>query len=239
MKKTIAKLRNGELTTIVALGDSITENTFHTHGRMNWVSLLDEAIFETYGNGVCQVINSGKCGSTFRDALTRLDHDVIKYHPDLAIISFGMNDCGRGMEGLEEFKQEVRTTIVRIREACGSEILLRTPNPQVAAPGMHDLLGVGPGAAYEPPGRPLHVYAAALVELATELDCEVVDHYTLWTQAKFTCARPVSNPCGLWLRMGDVIHPNWQGHLVFYREIADKFATPRFFPWEDGLSPAL
>ncbi len=233
MKKTLAKLRNGEPATIVAIGDSITENTFHTRGRMNWVSLLDEAIFETYGNGVCQVINSGKCGTTYEEALTRIDHDVIKYGPDLVILSFGMNDAGKGMDGIEAFKQNAKTLISRVREACNCEFLVRTPNPQVAPPGAHIQLGAAPGAAFDPPGRPLKAYAAALVDLATELNCEVVDHYTLWAQAKFTCHRPVSDHCGLWLRMADTIHPNWQGHLTFYREIADKFDTPRYFPWED------
>ncbi len=32
--------------------------------------------------------------------------------------------------------------------------------------------------------------------------------------------------------LGDCVHPNWLGHLVFYRELAPYFGLPRHFPWE-------
>jgi lysophospholipase L1-like esterase len=232
MKKTIAKLHKGEHVKIVAFGDSNTENTFHTHGRMNWVSLLDEAIFETYGHGVCTVVNSGKCGSSYQEGLTRLDRDVLCFNPDLVIIAFGMNEAGLGMKGLESFKHDVKTTVKRIRETCGSEILIRTPNPIVAEPGGPYPLGKGPGDAYDPENRPLKEYSAVLVGLAKELNCEIVDHYAMWTGEKFTVKKPVANPCGLWPRMADRMHPNWLGHLVFYRELAPKLNLPKYFPWE-------
>ena len=231
-KNTVSKLKHGEHVTIVCFGDSITENTFHTRGRMNWVSLLDEAIFETYGNGVCTVINSGKCASSYREGLTRLDRDVLRFNPDMVIIAFGMNDAGRGMNALESFEEDVRTAVKRTRDVCGSEILIRTPNPVILEPGGPYPPGKGPGDAYDPEDRPLKEYAAALVDLAKELDCEVVDHYTLWTNEKFTVKLPVTNSCGLWLRMADRIHPNWLGHLVFYREISSKLGLPRYFLWE-------
>jgi len=49
MKKLLTKLERGEQVTIVALGDSNTELTFHTRGYLNWVCLLHEALFEKYG----------------------------------------------------------------------------------------------------------------------------------------------------------------------------------------------
>ncbi len=142
-----------------------------------------------------------------------------------------------GVAELAEFKRDVRTTVGRIRETCGSEILIRTPNPIVAEPGGPYPQGKGPGDAYDPDNRPLRAYAAALVELAQELDCAVVDHYTLWTQETFTVRHPVANPCGLWLRMADRVHPNWLGHQVFYRELAPSLGLPRYFPWEAVSEP--
>jgi len=96
MQRTLTKLAAGEHVTIVALGDSITEITFHTRGHMNWVGLLSEAILATYGNGVCTLINAGKCGSSYSEALQRLDRDVLRFAPDLVIVALGMNDAGRG-----------------------------------------------------------------------------------------------------------------------------------------------
>lgn len=234
MRRTIAKLRDGKHVTIVALGDSITEITFHTRGKMNWVGLLSEAIFETYGNGVCTMINSGKCASSYEEAFSRLDRDVLRYQPDLVILAFGMNDSGQDLEGLEGFKQQVREMAGRIREACGSEILIRTPNPVVSVNGVPWPPGISAaGMVWDPPNHPLKEYAEALVEVGSELECPVVDHYRLWTEKAFKVQQPVADAQALWPRMGDAIHPGYLGHVAFFREMAPLFGVEKYFPWED------
>jgi hypothetical protein len=90
-----------------------------------------------------------------------------------------------------------------------------------------------PGEAWEAEGRPLAAYSAALVDLADELQCDCVDHYSLWTQKTHSFKHPVANPSNLWLRMGDAIHPGSLGHLAFFREIAPLFKVSPFFPWEE------
>ena len=234
MNTTLAKLRDGQHVTIVAFGDSITEITFHTRGRMNWVGMLSEAIFETYGNGICTLINSGKCGTTYQDSLDRLDRDVLRFFPDLVILAFGMNDAGGGLDYLETFKESVRETIRRIRHECGSEILIRTPNPVVTVNGLPLPEGQPfPGKPWEPETRPLRHYADALVDIAGETGCCVVNHYHEWTSKTFGCKHPVADPTGLWPRMGDAVHPGYLGHLAFFREMAPLFEVPRYFPWEE------
>lgn len=237
MNRTLARLRAGEHVTIVAFGDSNTELTFHTRGHLNWVGLLGEAIFETYGAGVCTLINAGKCGSSYREGLGRLDRDVHRYRPDLAILAFGMNDALAGLAGLEAFRDDVRRMGRAIREACGSEILIRTPNPVVTVHGLPlPAEQPAPGKAWESPQRPLNQYAAALVAIAAEMDCPVVDHYSLWTRKTFAPRQPVADPTGLWPRMADAIHPGFLGHLAFFRELAPTFDVPPYFPWEE-VSP--
>jgi len=234
MKKTLNKLKNGQHVKIVALGDSITETTFHTKGRMNWLALLHEAIFETYGNGVCSIINSGKCASSYEEALLRLDRDLLAYEPDLAILALGMNDAGQGLAALGRFKANVREMIAKIRSSCKSEILIRTPNPVVTVHGLPLPAGQDcPGKVWDSVQRPLKQYAAALVEIAGELDCAVVDHYSLWALKHFTFKQPTADPTGLWPRMSDAIHPGYLGHLAFFRELAALFDVPKYFPWED------
>ena len=234
MKRTLAKLRAGRHVTIVALGDSNTEITFHTRGHLNWVGLLSEAVFETYGNGVCTLINSGKCGSSIREGLTRLDRDVLRYDPDLVIIAFGMNDATAGPTGLAPFKADAREMIRRKREACAAEILIMTPNPVVTVNGLPlPTEQPAPGRAWESPGCPLKQYAAALVEIATELDCSKVDHYSSWTKKTFAPIQAVADPTGLWPRMADAIHPGPLGHLAFFRELAPLFGVRKHFPWEE------
>lgn len=234
MNTTLTKLARGEHVTMVALGDSITETTFHTRGRMNWVQLLEEAIFEEYGNGVCTLINSGKCGSTYRDGLSRLDRDVLRYNPDLVIIAFGMNDATVGLDGLDDFKDDIKSTVELIKQQCGSEIMLRTPNPVVTVHGLPRPEGAaGPGLEWKNPKHPLKEYSAAIVEMAAELDCVCVDHYSLWNEYELKFKHPVANPCNLWPRMGDAIHPGPIGHLAFFRELAPYFKVAKYFPWEE------
>ena len=234
MKKTLAKLKNSEHVTVVAFGDSNTEITFHTAGRMNWVGLLDEAIFETYGNGVCTIVNSGKCGSSCQEGLERLDRDVIRYDPDLVILAFGMNDATFGMEYLPKFKSEVEEIVNIICRECGSEILVRTPNPVVTVNGLPLPEGaVSPGKAWQEPEHFLEEYSQALVETAENLKCPVVDHYSLWKDKQFHAEHPVADPNCLWPRMSDPIHPGFLGHLMFFRELAELFDVPKYFPWEE------
>lgn len=234
MQRTLAKLKAGEQVTIVAFGDSITELTFHTRGRLNWVGLLAEALFETYGHGVCLMINAGKCGSSYQEGLQRLDRDVLRFHPDLVILAFGMNDAIRGVAGLAAFQEDVRTTIRRIREAGNGEVLICTPNPVVTVHGLPlPPEQPRPGRPWESADRQLRLYAEALVALGQELGCPVVDHFRSWTEKQFHVKHPVADPTGLWLRMGDAIHPGWQGHLAFFRELAPWFEVPAYFPWEE------
>src|SRR5689334_25221040 len=99
MKQLLEKLKHKEPVTIVALGDSNTELTWHTAGRLNWVGLLQYALFEKLGSNHAMVINAGRCGDTAVGALVRLDRDVIRFQPDLVIVAFGMSDAGQGESG--------------------------------------------------------------------------------------------------------------------------------------------
>lgn len=234
LERSLAKLAAGEQLTIVVLGDSIADVTFHTRGHMNWVSLLQEALFETYGCGVCLMINAAQCASTCRDALSRLERDVLRFSPDLVIIAYGMNDAIGGVDQLENFRTQLRALVGTIQARCGSEILLATPNPVVTVHGLPlPPEQPAPGKAWNPVRRPLDCYAAAIVAMAQELDCAVVDHYTAWTTRQFHVKHPVADPTGLWPRMADAIHPGSRGHLAFFRELAPLFGVAKYFPWEE------
>lgn len=232
MKRTLSRLKEGTHATIVALGDSITEITFHTKGRMNWVGLLSEALTAHYGPNVCTMINAGQCGGTFEQALERLDRDVLRFNPDLVILSFGMNDSA-GDAHLEQFKSNVEETIDRIQNECGSEILIRTPNPVVVCNGL-PLPPEQPraGGPWETEARQPRRYAQALADIAAQRNLACVDHYALWSEATFSAPQATTDPNGLWPRMSDAIHPGYLGHLAFFRELAPCFEVSRYFPWE-------
>lgn len=232
--RVLEKLRRKARVTIVALGDSNTELTWHTAGRLNWVGLLQYGLFEKYGPNVATVINAGRCGDTAPGGLARLDGDVIRFKPDLVIIAYGMNDAGRGEAGLPAFRDAIRQIVEQLRHTCdGCEMLLRTSNPIVVSNQSNLPKGFVPGAEW--PGFSHALYAKATVELASELGCAVVDHYTLWTRAE-NRDRGLPQPTNhLWNRMSDATHPVALGHLCFYRELAPLFELRAQLPWEgDG-----
>lgn len=227
METFLEKLRNGRKVTIVALGDSITEQTWHTRGRQGWVGLLQEALFETYGRNRCWVINSGRCGDRATTALDRFDEDVARFGPDLVIVSFGMNDSGGE---LEDFRAAMVELVRRSREA-GAEVLLRTPNPMVNPPTRKTLRdGQKPSA--ETGGSRVGEFARAVVEIASAEGCAVVDHYSSWKALEDAPESLAENPNRLWLLMSDPVHPGALGHLRFFRELAPVFGVAERFPWE-------
>jgi lysophospholipase L1-like esterase len=205
----------------VVFGDSITEVNWHTRGHLNWVGLLQEALFERY----CEryrgiVINAGRSGDTARNGLARLEIDVLRFAPDLVILSFGMNDALRPDESVETFITAMMTLVERCR-ATGAEVLLRTPNPVLLSPEHAMEYGLAAGA--EDPERRVAPMAQATREIAARLDCTVVDHYASWLHI------PVGER---WPLMNDEVHPGPQGHLLFYRELAPMFGLPTHFTWE-------
>jgi len=224
MQMTITKLKRAEHVTIAIIGDSNTAETFHTRGHMSWVSLLNEALFETYGTGVCTLINSAICGTGFGNALAHLDRDVFRYRPDLVIVGYGVMAARQGIGKLEAFKEEMRQLLRALRTGCGAEILVRVPNPCVAVHGV-------PLPDGQQSGRPLinhpyREYAQAQVEVAREFGCSVVDHFTLWSEARFPYRHPVADPQGLWPRMSDAGHPGALGHAAFFRDLAPCSSCP-------------
>ena len=232
----VGKLKKSIHITIVALGDSITAYSLHNRGRMNWVSLLEEGISLKYGCGLCCMINSGVPGASFFSALQRLDNDVLRFDPDLVIISLGMNDAAKGAVYLPQFRKEAHETINRIRCECNSEILIRTPNPIVAETGLRWDLKVDPGEIYNDNLGPLSDYSNTLREIANEKNCAIADHYKMWKEVKFSTVqlfdKEFSYQYKLWPRMANSTHPGPLGHLVFYRELAPFFEIPDRFAWE-------
>jgi lysophospholipase L1-like esterase len=82
------------------------------------------------------VVNAGIGDTTTRQAVARLDRDVRRYHPDLVVVQFGINDSWIDVdEGKTEprltraqYRENLRTIIRRLKHD-GARIVLMTPNP--------------------------------------------------------------------------------------------------------------
>lgn len=121
---------------IVALGDSTTATA------RDWAPEIQEVYADCLPKALAShgisavVINAGLGDTTTRAAILRLDHDVRRYHPDLVIVQFGINDSwidvdeGQQVPRLSrsEFRKNLKTIVRRLKRD-GTLVVLMTPNP--------------------------------------------------------------------------------------------------------------
>lgn len=116
---------------IVALGDSATqgvteyneiahEDVYHARFR--------RGLQDRYPLCTFSVINAGVDGHTAADGRNRLQRDVLKYEPDLVLISFGPNDAVlRGRDQLSAFADDLKAMVETIRTKTSADVVLMTP----------------------------------------------------------------------------------------------------------------
>jgi lysophospholipase L1-like esterase len=80
---------------IVCFGDSVTGLYYHTGGRRAYTDLLETALNRLCPRADVTMVNAGISGHTTRDALARLDTDVLPQRPSLVTVMFGLNDMTR------------------------------------------------------------------------------------------------------------------------------------------------
>ena len=111
---------------IVILGDSVSHGSIvdsNDYETVYW-NLLKKKINARYNyipvNMICAAIG----GTTAKDAVKRLDKQVLKHEPDLVIVCFGLNDVNGT---LDDYTAALRTIFERCL-ACGCEVIFLTPN---------------------------------------------------------------------------------------------------------------
>jgi lysophospholipase L1-like esterase len=132
-----------------------------------------------------EVVNAAVGGNDTRAALARLETDVLAEQPALVIVMFGINDAAMVDNGPvarteprvppADYVANLRTVIERVR-ASGAKVLLCTPTPMSRAYAYQD---VGAYAEHEDINYLLREYAAAVRELAGELDIPLFDGFAL------------------------------------------------------------
>ena len=220
--KTLGDVLGHDYVTVVAIGDSITAVTHWTLGGMNWVGLLECNLSTCFRHGFT-VINTGRSGDDVTGGLARIQRDVLRFDPNLTIISFGMNDAGKP-DNLARFRADLTEMIHRVRDV-GSQILLRTPNPIISMSDGTELTELVTLA--QPRTYDVATYAEAIVDIAHREETWLADHYTLW---KRSMACPYRGE--MCMLMGNCIHPNANGHRRFHHELAPVFGVETTFQHE-------
>ena len=111
---------------LVLFGDSLTYG-YGVFKKDNIASLIQNRFKKL------SVINSGVNGDTTREALKRLNRDVISFSPVIATILFGSNDSApseNAYRTIYEFNKNMTAIIDTIKTSKkGTEIILITPPP--------------------------------------------------------------------------------------------------------------
>jgi lysophospholipase L1-like esterase len=181
----------------VCFGDSVTGLYYHTGGRRAYTALLELALQRLCPQANITTINAGISGNTTRNALARIDADVLAKNPSVVTVMFGLNDLV-GVP-IEEYRANLQTIVEKIR-AVGAEVVLCTPNSVITTASR--------------PVEKLEQYCDVVREIANEQKVALCDCYAAYQSLREQDAKA-------WrLLMSDEIHPNCNGHKRIAEQIA-------------------
>ncbi len=178
--------------TIVCLGDSVTEGCFECYinnegniatvfeRNYSYSVKLQQMLARLYPTVQFNVINSGFSGGCAENGLQTLERDVLKFSPDLVIVSYGLNDSGRT---ISEYIKNLSAIFEKIK-ATGSEIIFLTQNslctnvsPHLTEKSLRDLASE---LSQRQNNGVLKRYFEEAKALCKEYDVEVCDLYSVW-----------------------------------------------------------
>lgn len=184
--------------TLGFLGDSVTNGIFEVYPCTDengdfavsdvcdqdkgYVACLRSLLHLLYPRAQLNIINAGVSGDKAPNAYTRLDRDLIPYHPDLTIVCFGLNDVTFGMEKLADYKNALLGITQRLLDD-GSDVIMMTPpmpavyrHPLVPEP-FHDVAEMY-SSLYK--NGTVHAYMQAVRDVAAEKGVRLCDCFAKW-----------------------------------------------------------
>jgi len=211
--------------TIVAFGDSITlgvrqdgscreEQTFRYQLQKRLNAELGQA-------GPWVIENAGIGGNTTRDALGRIDKDVLDKKPHYATIMFGVNDSAmvsfpdfqpipEPRVPLCEFRRNLEEIVRRI-QAIRAKVVLLTPPPMSA---RHWLANTSPSYKGRDMNWMFRTYIPSIHEVAEVCRVPLLDVWTRYMDG---------GHLNDWLPDG--VHPNEEGHRAIADMLFDHLQT--------------
>ena len=181
--------------TIAFLGDSVTQGCFEVYykndGNLEAVfdkshayhKYLYDILTVLFPEAPVNIINAGISGDNAPRGAERLERDVLSHHPDLTVVCFGLNDCGKEWEGIPRYTAALRDIFTRLK-AAGSEVIFMTPNMMNTEVSCHtpgeDLRKFAGKIAERQNAGVLDAYVDAAKKVAEELEIPVCDVYAKW-----------------------------------------------------------
>ena len=195
IKNKQADMRASDPITIAFLGDSVTQGCYECYlkadgsietlydGKSAYSTRLRELLNLLYPNVQINIINSGISGDSAVSAVTRVDRDIVKYRPDLVVVSFGLNDCCGGLGNLEHYADALRKIFKQVKD-CGAEVIFLTQNYMNTEVSCHlkeaCFVDLANRLAQIQNGGILKKYFEKAKVVCMEMDIKVCDFYRCW-----------------------------------------------------------
>lgn len=203
--------------TIAFLGDSVTQGCFELYSypsggvdtvfesTSSYSSRLREMLSLLYPRSQVNIINSGISGDSAKGGLARIERDILTYHPDLTVVSYGLNDCCGGPDKIDIYLSSLREIFEKLR-AAGSEIIFLTEctmndhvHYSVKDP---NIVAVAEKCAEREKNGYTKLYFEAAKKLCEEMNVPICDCYNAWVKMKeggvnttALLANKVNHPC--------------------------------------------
>lgn len=217
--------------TIAFLGDSVTQGCFEVYlledGRMQTVfdraqsysAKLGALLSALYPSVPVQLINAGISGDCAIRGLERLRQDVLAFHPDLTVVSFGLNDVCREDETMEQYLAALDGIFAQLRGA-DSEIIFMTPNMMNTRMSEHlrdpEIRKIAADTMAVQTGGKLGQYLDAAKRLCAERNVRICDCYGKWMQL---AANGVDTTA---LLANGINHPTREMHWLFANALLEE-----------------
>ena len=183
--------------TIAFLGDSVTQGCFENYivrencvdtvfkPQYSYVTQVEKILRFLYPRAQVSVINAGVSGNAAIDGYARLERDVLRFNPDLTVVSFGLNDACDTVhaDALESYLKHLGLIFDKL-QAAGSEVVFLTQN-YMATGVSHRLTNetlrewAKNFAEIQTSGRLKHFFECAKT-LCAERGIPVADIYESW-----------------------------------------------------------
>jgi len=219
--------------TIAFLGDSVTQGCFELYRdedggtgvvfdqTSGYTRKVADILAYLYPKVPISIINAGISGDRSVSARERVERDVLRHAPDLTVVCFGLNECGRGEASVQSYVKGLGDIFDQL-QAAGCETVYMSPNmknTRISA-GLLDTEAIRKMAEYgmqvQTDGTfDAHIEAAK--KLCVERHIPVCDCYALW---KTLYASGVDTTALLSNRLN---HPEREMHWMFAYELVKTF----------------
>ena len=130
---------------IAFLGDSVTQGCFELYNarekgyqtefrnECGYQVKLQNLFDMVFPQASISMLNAGSSGDSAPNGAKRVQRDVIDFHPQLAVVCFGLNDSGRGLAHLEEYAEGLQSIFQQLK-AAEIDVIFMTPNMKATYP---------------------------------------------------------------------------------------------------------